>query len=46
MDNFKLSSIWPYTVIINKEGKIVFMDYGSKAEQTFSYFKAFIDKLL
>ena len=46
MDDFKLNGIWPYTVIINKEGKIVFMQFGTKGEQTFSYFKAIIDKLL
>ena len=45
-NDFKLSSIWPYTIILNKDGKIVFMQFGTKGEQAFSYFKTIIDKLL
>lgn len=45
-DVFKLFSVWPYTIIISKEGKIAFMQYGSKEEDTFAYFNKVINKLL
>lgn len=43
---FKLFSAWPYTIIINKEGKIMDMQLGSKGGNTFSYFSKQIDNLL
>ncbi len=45
-NNFKLFSAWPYTIIIDKEGKITFMKMGSKEEKTFEYFNKIIEKLL
>jgi peroxiredoxin len=45
-DSFKLLSVWPYTIIINKEGKIMFMQFGTKGAETFHYFNEIIDKLL
>lgn len=43
---FKLISAWPYSIIINKEGKITDISGGSKEELTFNYFRNKIDKLL
>lgn len=45
-NNFKLFSAWPYTIIIGKEGKILFMKAGSEGTEAFSYFNKIIDKLL
>jgi len=45
-DNFKLFGVWPYTIIISKEGKIMYMQFGSKGAETFSYFNKVIDNLL
>jgi peroxiredoxin len=45
-DIFKLISAWPYSIIINKEGKIIDISGGSKEEKTFNYFRNKIDKLL
>ena len=45
-NNFKLFSAWPYTIIIGKEGKIMFMKAGSEGTEAFSYFNKIIDKLL
>ncbi len=45
-ESFKLFSAWPYTVIISKEGKIVFMQSGSKGIETFAYFDKILDKQL
>jgi peroxiredoxin len=45
-DNFKLFSVWPYTIIISKEGKIVYMQSGSKGTETFAYFDKVLNKLL
>ncbi len=44
--NFKLFSVWPYTIIISKEGKIMYMQFGSKGAETFTYFNKVIDNLL
>ncbi len=44
--NFKLFSVWPYTIIISKEGKIMYMQFGSKGAETFTYFNKVIDGLL
>ena len=43
---FKLFSAWPYTIIINKEGKIADMQSISKGRDTFVYFNEQIKKLL
>lgn len=43
---FKLLSVWPYTIIIDKEGKIRFMQFGSKGAESFDYFNKIIEKLL
>jgi len=43
---FKLFSAWPYNIIINKEGKIMDMQLGSKGGDTFAYFNEQIKKLL
>lgn len=45
-NNFKLFSVWPYTIIISKEGKIAYMQFGSKGTETFAYFNGLINKLL
>jgi len=45
-NNFKLFSVWPYTVIISKEGKIAYMQFGSKGTETFAYFNEVIHNLL
>jgi peroxiredoxin len=45
-NSFKLLSAWPYTIIINKEGKIAFIQFGSKGAETFAYFNGLINKLL
>jgi peroxiredoxin len=45
-DSFKLFSVWPYTIIICKEGKIAYMQFGSKGTETFAYFSGLINKLL
>jgi peroxiredoxin len=45
-NNFKLFSVWPYTIIISKEGKIAYMQFGSKGTGTFAYFNKLIDNLL
>lgn len=44
--SFKLFSVWPYTIIISKEGKIMYMQFGSKETETFAYFNKVINKLL
>lgn len=45
-DSFKLLSAWPYTIIIDKQGKIMYMQFGSKGAETFAYFNNIINKLL
>jgi peroxiredoxin len=45
-DIFKLFSAWPYTIIINKEGKIMVIQLGSKGADTFAYFNKKINSLL
>lgn len=45
-DIFKLFSAWPYTVIIDKTGKISKMQLGSLYEETFSVYKNLIDDLI
>lgn len=45
-NKFKLFSVWPYTVIISKEGKIAYMQFGSKGTETFAYFNEIIHNLL
>ncbi|MDQ2862510.1 MAG: TlpA family protein disulfide reductase [Bacteroidota bacterium] len=45
-NSFQLFSVWPYTIIISKEGKIMYMHFGTKGAETFNYFNKFIDKLL
>lgn len=45
-DKFKLFSGWPYTVIIDSEGKISKMWFGNTNEQTFNLYKGIIDNLL
>lgn len=45
-DIFKLLSVWPYTIIIDKEGKINRMDIGSFEKETFNYYQNIIDQLL
>ncbi|MGN6341138.1 MAG: TlpA family protein disulfide reductase [Ginsengibacter sp.] len=45
-NDFKLFSVWPYTVVISKEGKIMYMQFGTKGAETFSYFKTLINNLL
>jgi peroxiredoxin len=45
LNNFKLFSAWPYTIIISKEGKIAYMQFGSKGAETFTYFNGLINKL-
>lgn len=45
-NDFKLFSVWPYTIIISKEGKIMYMQFGTKGAETFSYFKKLINNLL
>lgn len=43
---FKLISSWPYSIIINKQGKIIDISCGSKKANTFNYFSKKIDELL
>ena len=43
---FKLFSVWPYTIIISKEGKIMYMRFSSEGEGTFAYFNKIINNLL
>ena len=43
---FKLFSVWPYNIIIDKNGKIAFMDFGSKDKNSFAFFNEKIKKLL
>ncbi|MEO7048552.1 MAG: TlpA disulfide reductase family protein, partial [Ferruginibacter sp.] len=43
---FKLFSVWPYTIIISKEGKIMYMKFSSEGAETFAYFNKIIDNLL
>lgn len=45
-NKFKLFGVWPYTIIINKEGKIAYMQFGSKGTETFAYFNKVIHNLL
>lgn len=45
-DRFKLFSVWPYTIIISKEGKITYMQFGSKGKETFAYYNKVINSLL
>jgi thiol-disulfide isomerase/thioredoxin len=45
-DKFKLLPIWPYTIIIDKEGKISKMSLGGSGENTFDLYKKTIDELL
>ena len=45
-EDFKLFSVWPYTIIINKEGKIAYMQFGTKGTEAFSYFDKIIKSLL
>lgn len=43
---FKLFSVWPYNIIIDKNGKIAYMDYGSQGKNSFTFFNEKIKKLL
>jgi peroxiredoxin len=45
-DKFKLFSAWPYTVIIDKEGRISKMWFGNPDEEVFERYKLIIDQLL
>jgi len=45
-DIFKLFSIWPYTIIIDKTGKINKMGFGTLDEETFPVYKNRITDLL
>lgn len=45
-DTFKLFPAWPYTIIINKEGKINRMWAGNPGDDVFRYYQTIIDKLL
>lgn len=45
-EDFKLFSVWPYTIIISKEGKIAFMQFGTKGAEAFSFFDNIIKSLL
>ena len=45
-DIFKLFSIWPYTIIIDKTGKINKMNYGILDDETFPVYKKLIAHLL
>lgn len=45
-EDFKLFSVWPYTIIINKEGKIAYMQFGTKGTEAFPYFDKIIKSLL
>lgn len=43
---FKLFSVWPYTIIISKEGKIMYMTFSSEGAETFAYYHKIINNLL
>ena len=43
---FKLFSAWPYTILIDKEGKISKMILGAPEENIVSYYRGLIDNLL
>ena len=45
-DLFKLFSIWPYTIIIDKEGKIAKMNFGLLDEESFYSYKTLLNSLL
>lgn len=45
-ESFKLFSVWPYTIIINKDGKIIYMNCGTKGAEAFDYFNKIINRLL
>jgi len=45
-DKFKLLPIWPYSIVIDKEGKINKMSLGSSGKNTFDVYREIIDELL
>lgn len=45
-DIFKLFSGWPYSIIIDKQGKINKLWWGSSGRNVFEYYQEIIDKLL
>ena len=45
-DKFKLTDVIPYSIIIDKSGKIYSMTYGNLGDITFSYYKEIIDKCM
>lgn len=45
-EKFRLISVWPYAVILDKAGRISEMWFGSLGKLTASYYQKIIDKLL
>ncbi len=45
-EKFKLFPVWPYTIIIDKDGRISKMGPGSAGKNVFTYYQELIDKLL
>lgn len=45
-DKFKLFSVWPYSIIIDREGKISKMWFSNPGGNVFDFYKEAIDKLL
>jgi len=43
---FQLFGAWPYSILIDREGKISQLILGSREENTFNYYKNLIDALL
>ena len=45
-DKFRLFSAWPYTIIIDRFGRISKMWFGNPGKKVFDYYQEAIDKLL
>ncbi len=45
-DDFKLLGAWPYNIIIDRKGRISYMQFGSWGQKTFDFYSDKIRKLL
>lgn len=45
-DDFKLLGAWPYNIIIDRKGRISYMQFGSWGQNTFDFYSDKIRKLL
>ena len=46
IEKFRLFSAWPYSIIIDREGKISKMWFSNPGGDVFNFYRNFIDKLL